>query len=86
MDGEADIQLPHEIEDAAFRIAQEALNNALKHAHATAITVRIAMSSTGGLELEVSDNGKGFDYGDDKEQNNLGLKGMNERAEKINAA
>lgn len=43
-----------------FRMAQEAINNALKHARANAITVRISQSK-GQLTLEIADDGVGFD-------------------------
>jgi signal transduction histidine kinase len=42
-----------------FRIAQEAVNNAVKHSLATEVMIRLIRSS-GKLQLEVSDNGKGF--------------------------
>lgn len=52
------------VDDAAtagqlYRIAQEAVNNALKHSRAKRITVRLARGA-GGLELSVTDNGRGF--------------------------
>ncbi|MGC9346705.1 MAG: ATP-binding protein, partial [Anaerolineae bacterium] len=52
-------RLGPEAELAAYRIAQEALNNALQHADADRVTVR-ARRDERGLLLEVSDNGAGF--------------------------
>ena len=72
------------MEDAVFRIAQEALNNALKHAHATEITVRFS-SQRSSFELEITDNGIGFDTNAIAKQGGLGLGGIQERAEKIGA-
>ncbi len=47
-------------EDALYRIAQEAVNNAVKHAHASQIVVRLA-GRDDRILLSVSDNGRGFD-------------------------
>lgn len=49
----------HLIAGHLFRIAQEAVNNAVKHSLANEIKVRLVRSS-GKLQLEISDNGKGF--------------------------
>ena len=86
IEGDAETQLPEEVEEAVFRIAQEALNNALKHAHATEITVRFRLPSQNGrLELEITDNGVGFDNVTGK-HGGLGLSGIQERAQRISAA
>ncbi|MCP4543236.1 MAG: GAF domain-containing protein [Chloroflexi bacterium] len=59
--------LPSEVHVTLYRIAQEALNNVVKHAHANQVTVGLrCLSGTegelaGGVELCVSDNGCGFD-------------------------
>ncbi len=52
--------LPSLVEQALYRIAQESLNNALKHAHAQHITVQLRRAETTVL-LEISDDGVGFD-------------------------
>lgn len=57
---EADIALPDETATAMFRIAQELMTNAAKHAQADWVLVRIVPES-GHLTLQVSDNGAGFD-------------------------
>ena len=86
VDGDNSFQLPDIIEKSIFWITLEALNNALKHAHATSIIVRIKIpTESQGVELEVSDNGLGFNYEEAKEKGGLGLKSMLERAEEINA-
>jgi signal transduction histidine kinase/ligand-binding sensor domain-containing protein len=80
------MQLPQDVEEAAFRISQEALNNALKHAHAAEITVHISISAErGDFELEVADDGIGFNPDDDTSQGGLGLDGIRERAAGIGA-
>ena len=65
-----------------FRIAQEAIANARKHASATRIDVSIA-DVDGGVRLTVSDDGRGFDVGviDSPEPGHIGLPTMIERAQ-----
>jgi len=74
---------PPEVEEELLRIAQEAANNANRHAQANEI--RIALDySAGSLTLSVSDDGRGFDleegYG---KSGHWGLKNMQERAAQI---
>ncbi|HWN06848.1 MAG TPA: PAS domain-containing sensor histidine kinase [Steroidobacteraceae bacterium] len=61
-----------------FRVAQEALGNAARHAHASAVTVLLAPSGKG-LQLAVSDNGSGFDPDGPRDHASLGLASMLER-------
>jgi signal transduction histidine kinase len=66
-----------------LRIAQEALYNALRHAGATRVAVRLR-GRDGTLALEVSDDGAGFDPADaDVRGRHLGLTSMEERAERL---
>ncbi|SMP77175.1 PAS domain-containing sensor histidine kinase [Noviherbaspirillum suwonense] len=53
-------RLSPQIEIACFRVAQEALTNAVRHAKATRISVRLFLEQ-GRLQLRVADNGVGFD-------------------------
>jgi signal transduction histidine kinase len=48
---------------AAYRIAEEALTNVVKHAKARKVTVRLAPHREGRLRLTVRDDGRGFDMG-----------------------
>jgi ligand-binding sensor domain-containing protein/two-component sensor histidine kinase len=77
-------KLPHDIEQNLLRIAQEAVANALKHAGASKICVRLSCDA-GNLYLRISDNGRGFDS--DKVfstfDGHFGLVGMRERAERV---
>ncbi|MGH2801447.1 MAG: sensor histidine kinase, partial [Thermoleophilaceae bacterium] len=77
------IELPSEMEGDLFRIAQEAVVNAGRHAGAEAVS--ISLRSIGAeVELRVTDNGNGFpDNGplDAGEPGHLGLASMRERAE-----
>jgi signal transduction histidine kinase len=72
-----------EIEEELLRIAQEAANNANRHAQATEI--RIALDySAGSLKLSISDNGRGFDFEEGySKSDHWGLKNMQERAAQI---
>jgi PAS domain S-box-containing protein len=71
------------IETACFRIAQEALTNALRHAGATSIDLTLALQDAT-LRLGVRDNGTGFDAAAARMRaergGSLGLLGMHERA------
>lgn len=70
------------VETACFRIAQEAVTNALRHARARSIGVSLRWER-GALELAVRDNGAGFDVGRARSgagEPSLGLAGMEERA------
>lgn len=64
---------------AIYRVLQEALSNATRHAAGTEVDVALS-SSTGGVLLEVSDRGPGFDA-DAVRTDALGVAGMRERAE-----
>lgn len=69
---------------ALFRVAQEALNNALSHAHAG--WVQIALSGTDRhVELTIEDNGRGFDLKKVRadRQGGIGLRNMRERIESL---
>jgi PAS domain S-box-containing protein len=76
-------ELPSGIEVELYRITQEALNNALKHATATAVTVRL-YSDGERVELEVADNGRGFDPDAAAESGGMGLTGIQERIKRLN--
>ncbi len=72
--------LPYEVKEAIYRIAQEALNNITKHARAQRAEVRMDCSSDE-VTLEVSDDGVGF--ASDSFPGHLGLRSMRERAKNV---
>ncbi|HEX6687244.1 MAG TPA: sensor histidine kinase, partial [Solirubrobacterales bacterium] len=78
--GEAGTSVRPEAAVALFRIAQEALNNAAKHASASKIAVGLEEAG-GELVLSVTDDGKGFDPAEGT--SGFGLAGMRERAELV---
>jgi signal transduction histidine kinase len=77
------IDLPITLEEDLYWIAQEALNNALKHAQASYETVRIC-SENSHVILEITDNGVGFDPQMVQHRGGMGLTSMIERAKNIN--
>lgn len=56
-----------------YRVVQEAVRNALRHADATRLSVRVT-STDGGIEAEVEDDGRGFVPGDGPPQGHFGLR------------
>jgi two-component system, NarL family, sensor histidine kinase UhpB len=74
-------QMPAELELAVYRIAQEALTNAMRHSHATEATVSLHVANSA-LVLSEVDNGRGLP--DDVIEGG-GLAGMRERALLIGA-
>lgn len=76
------VRLPRSMETALFRIVQEALTNIVRHAHATAVEVKLSRQS-GQVLVQVSDNGRGFDpqvmQPSESHGQGLGLRGMQER-------
>lgn len=74
-----DRRLPSRMEAALFRLAQEAAQNACKHAEPSCVKVSIEFRSDLILLL-IKDDGKGFDTGK-KSENTFGLIGMKERVE-----
>lgn len=70
--------LPAAVEVAAYRIAQEALNNVVRHAHARSCALRIGLNHA--LELEICDDGQGIPSG---AHPGVGLLSMRERAAEL---
>jgi len=69
--------LPVETKEGLYRIAREALHNAVKHADATHVTLSFVHDGAG-YKLEMTDDGKGFDASESF-PGHLGLKSMRER-------
>ena len=71
-------ELPAAVEVAAYRIAVEAMTNAVRHAGASACLVRLQAGSQ--LTVEVTDDGRGFP---DSPRSGTGLESMRERAAEV---
>ena len=83
LDGSA--EAGHERDGDVLRIAQEAIHNALRHSGAGHIAVALGRSS-GGIVVEVSDDGSGFDPDDPElRSRHLGLTSIEERAAELGA-
>lgn len=74
--------LPLPVQQELYHLAQEALNNSLKHARAQKVQVCLRVDE-GSVELAIADDGVGFDPATAGEQGGLGLPGMGERAQRI---
>jgi signal transduction histidine kinase/ligand-binding sensor domain-containing protein len=78
-------KMPPDVEEGLYRIALEALNNALKHAQARNIKVHLRQDERTRAEpvrvtLEIADDGIGFDLATARERGGVGLSAMEERA------
>jgi signal transduction histidine kinase len=80
---EGEKQLPNSVEAELYRIAQEALNNCVKHSQADRISVHIKYSDKI-FSMQISDNGIGFDTKSITQSSGMGLRGMKERVKRIN--
>jgi signal transduction histidine kinase len=89
VDIDGNYPLPPDVHVALYRIAQEALNNVIKHAKASQVVVRFQCRAAGNGQgrsaaMEVNDDGRGFDPAR-VPQDRLGLGIIYERAEAIGA-
>ncbi len=93
VEADRDITIANEAKTALYRIAQESLSNATKHAGASRIDIilrAVSTSHTGhggptGICMSIADNGRGFDPSEEF-PGHLGLQIMRERAEKVGAS
>jgi two-component system, NarL family, sensor kinase len=82
-------RLPARVEEALYRIVQEALGNVRRHAQASAVRIELHQASDA-IQLLVKDNGRGFDadvpsdQGPSASAHGFGLIGMQERARLLN--
>ena len=79
-------EIPSDLETLAYRVVQEALSNAAKHARASHVTLTVEIAG-GQLRVEVQDDGTGFDASRAREylqMGRVGLASMRERVELAN--
>ncbi len=76
--------LPFEAKEALYRIAQEALNNTVRHAQARSVEIRLSVDG-GEIVLALADDGVGFDP-QAEYSGHMGLSSMRERAAQIRGA
>jgi signal transduction histidine kinase len=79
---ETALTLPPGVSLVAYRMAQEALTNVTKHAHATRVQIDLSMAG-GVVSLEISDNGHGLGPDDLAKERSFGLRGLHERASTV---
>jgi signal transduction histidine kinase len=79
---EGPLELPAGIEEGLYRVAQEALNNALKHGRPHQVSV-IIRSGGGRVEMEIVDDGQGFDLDGVDGGGGMGLLSMQERIDRL---
>ncbi|CEA03218.1 Sensor histidine kinase LiaS [Metalysinibacillus saudimassiliensis] len=76
------LQFPSRIEEALFRITQEALNNIRKHAGVTTATLYVTVTSTDVL-LVIRDEGRGFEFDASSQLLSMGLQSIRDRAKEM---
>lgn len=81
---EGSCDLPPMIESELYRIAQEVLNNVIKHAKAERVTLELICSDSF-FCMTITDDGIGFDISHAQEKGGVGLRSIAERAKQINA-
>jgi PAS domain S-box-containing protein len=74
--------LPFPVQQELYHVAREALNNALKHARAQRVWVRLCFEA-GSTSLEIQDDGAGFEPSAARTRGGMGLPGMEERAQRL---
>lgn len=75
-------QLTPEVVGALYRVAQEALNNSIKHAGASSVKINLAISNNA-LRLTISDDGHGFIVDKALTEGGMGLRSMFERVKSL---
>lgn len=78
-------QLPPNVQMQIYRMVLEAVSNILRHAGATHVKMTVAASADGDFLLQLKDNGRDFDPGEQKNQEGRGLANMRARASLIDA-
>ena len=75
-------EIPLRLKDTLFRMAYEAIANAIQHAHASRISVRVAYAAAT-VRIQIADNGVGL--GSNNSAGGFGIVGMRKRAKSISA-
>jgi signal transduction histidine kinase/ligand-binding sensor domain-containing protein len=78
-----EIEIPSNIEESLYWISQEALNNIVKHAQASKVTLSLEQEKNT-IVLDIVDNGRGFDAEKQSQHGGLGLLGIQERVDQLN--
>lgn len=76
------VELSQRVEEALYRIGQEALNNVRKHARTVQVQITLQREADR-VTMNIADHGRGFSKGERKKLESLGLSSMRERAESL---
>lgn len=82
IDVEGERRLPLSMEEELYKIAQESLNNVVKHAKAQHLGVQLHFNDRS-VCLELKDDGVGFDLEMARQNGGMGLRGIEERVERL---
>jgi PAS domain S-box-containing protein len=82
---EGERRLPIVIEEEIYRIAQEGLNNVVKHAEASEVQIDLRYGAET-IQLEMVDNGQGFDPQNTGQSGGDGLQGIRERVQELDGS
>lgn len=84
IDQTSHLNLSEDVQNVLYRVGQEAINNALKHANADGIYL-LLVSHENAIQLDIIDDGQGFDVAKNQTFNghSLGLLNMNERVKAL---
>lgn len=74
--------LPTDVEQCIYRIAQESLENIIRHANATKVIIEVR-STEDRVEFIIEDNGIGFNLAEKRGGDHFGLVGLYERSESV---
>jgi two-component system, NarL family, sensor histidine kinase UhpB len=80
LDGSLD-KLGENLNINIYRIVQEAINNAIKHADAKNIEIKLEIAQNGTIQLMIKDDGRGMNIHEVDQTNHFGLLGMRERVQ-----
>jgi signal transduction histidine kinase len=79
LDADESVAVPDRLAMPLYRVAQESLNNSIRHANACVITVSVFEDSAQRIVLRVQDDGRGMNAEDPPKGKTFGLIGMRER-------
>jgi len=79
----AELRASAAVTTCLYRVAQEALNNVVKHAGARQVQLSLRQATSGWLQLRIHDDGRGMDTGDRRPPHSFGLLGMRERVRAV---
>ena len=79
------LNLPASVQIQIYRVAQEALSNICRHANAKHVKMSIAVTESGVFDLQIEDDGRGFDRSGTRKKPGRGVANIRARASMIDA-